>query len=86
MILTGVKGKGWQLLGKQNPVMRGLAEASAEVLPADILIVRTAPQLLHALQNGHQDVEIREHMDVSDVTLSRLLAHVFSTTRSIRVC
>ena len=61
------------------------ANATASVDPADILIVTTSSQLLHALQNGYQDIELRAHMDVSDVTTSRLLAHAFSSTRSIRV-
>lgn len=59
--------------------------AAASVEPPDILIVKTASQLLYALQNGYQDIELRAHMDVSVETTSRLLAHVFSSTRSIRV-
>lgn len=67
-------------------MQRELLDAAAvEVAPSDILTVKTQTQLLDALQNGHQDIEIREHLDVSEVTTSRLLAHVFSTTRSIRV-
>jgi hypothetical protein len=52
--------------------------------PANITVVTTPRQLLHALEEAHMDIEIREHLDLTG-TVDKLLAYVFPNTRSVRV-
>jgi hypothetical protein len=55
------------------------------VAPADVTVVETALQLKFALAEGHQDIEIREHIDLTGSD-DKLHALLYNSTRSIRVC
>jgi ribosomal protein L33 len=57
---------------------------STGIAAPDITIVETALELKYALEEGHQDIEIREHVDLTG-TDGTLHAILYSSTRSIRV-
>lgn len=63
---------------------RNILDAAVAIAPPDITVVQTALQLKWALEEAHQDIEIREHIDLSGLD-DKLLAVIFSSTRSIRV-
>lgn len=62
----------------------GTAADPAAVSPPDITVVSTGVELKYALTEGHQDIEIREHIDLTGAD-DKLHALVYATTRSIRV-
>lgn len=57
---------------------------AAAVSPPDITVVTTGLQLKYALREGHQDIEIQEHIDLTGAD-DKLHALIFASTRSIRV-
>ena len=69
---------------------------TAAVVDADINIVSTAAQFQAAIMEGAQDIELRSHVDLSELALAftsgssslvlTALGDVRASTRSIRVC